>query len=213
MLDVGAGDGSLLRALRRRGREAVGLERASGGEGVLDRDIAEFHDRPGEWAAVVFWHSLEHLPDPAAALDQAVALLSPGGVLAIAVPNLGSWQARCFGARWLHLDLPRHLVHLTTPALRTGLRRRGLRVDRLSHWRGGQILFGWLHGLVGCLPGHPDLYSAIRRPEAQERPSAGARRLAVVLAGAALVPVAVVLSAGEIAAGAGGTVYLEARRR
>jgi SAM-dependent methyltransferase len=212
VLDVGAGDGSLLRALRARGREAVGLERSWGADGVLDRDIAEFNDRSGGWAAVVFWHSLEHLPDSAAAVDRAVTLLTEGGVLAIAVPNLHSWQARSFRARWLHLDLPRHLVHLPVHALEAGLVQRGLTVDRVSHWRGGQILFGWLHGLVGWIPGHPDLYSAIRRPSAQERRSAGVRRLAVLAAGTALAPVAAIMAVGEIACRAGGTVYLEARR-
>ena len=29
-------------------------------------------------------------------------------------------------------------------------------------------MFGWLHGLVGMLPGHPDLYDAIRRCEARQ---------------------------------------------
>jgi SAM-dependent methyltransferase len=212
VLDVGAGDGSLLRALRARGRETVGLERASGEDGVLDREIDDFNERPGEWAAVVFWHSLEHLPRPAAALDQAVALLAPGGVVAIAVPNLSSWQARCFGRRWLHLDLPRHLVHVPASALQAGVGERGLTLDRVSYWRGGQILFGWLHGMVAQLPGHPDLYSAIRRPSAQERRSAGLRRLTVLLAACAMAPAAVLLALAEIAAGAGGTVYVEARK-
>ena len=34
ILDVGSGDGSLLHALRAQGREAIGLERASSGDGV-----------------------------------------------------------------------------------------------------------------------------------------------------------------------------------
>jgi len=29
-------------------------------------------------------------------------------------------------------------------------------------------VFGWVHGLVGKLPGHPDLYDAIRRSEARQ---------------------------------------------
>ncbi|MEA2213984.1 MAG: hypothetical protein QOF83_3932 [Solirubrobacteraceae bacterium] len=212
VLDVGAGDGSLLRALRARGREAVGLERVSGTDGVLDREIEDFHERSGEWAAVVFWHSLEHLPRPAAALDRAVELLAPGGVVAIAVPNLSSWQARSLGRRWLHLDLPRHLVHVPASALQAGVRERGLTLERVSYWRGGQILFGWLHGMAAQLPGHPDLYSAIRRSEARERPSAGPRRVAVLLAACALAPVAALLAVAEIAARAGGTVYVEARK-
>jgi SAM-dependent methyltransferase len=213
LLDVGSGDGTLLRAVRARGREAVGLERAATGGGALAIEITDFDDRPGEWAAVVFWHSLEHLRDPAGALDRAGRLLAPGGVLAIAVPNLGSWQSRAFGERWFHLDLPRHLVHLPLSALRDGVRSRGFTVDRCSHWRGGQIMFGWLYGLVGMLPGRPDLYSAIRRSGAQGNEIAGAHRVAVLASAVALAPAAAALSAIEIVAGAGGTVYLEARRR
>lgn len=212
LLDVGSGDGTLLRAIRGQGREAVGLERAATGGGALAVEITDFDDRPGEWAAVVFWHSLEHLRDPAGAIDRAARLLAPGGVLAIAVPNLDSWQSRCFGERWFHRDLPRHLVHLPLSALRDGIRARGLTVQRTSHWRGGQILFGWLYGLVGTLPGRPDLYSAIRRTGARGNEIAGAPRAAVLAAAVALAPVAAALSAVEIVAGAGGTVYVEARR-
>jgi SAM-dependent methyltransferase len=213
VLDVGSGDGSLLRALRARGREAVGLERVADGDGVHAREIDDFEDRAGEWAAVVFWHSLEHLHDPAGALDRAAMLLAPGGIVAIAVPNRSSWQARCFGERWFHLDLPRHLVHLPASALQTGVQARGFVIERASYWRGGQILFGWLHGIVWMLPGHPNLYSAIRRVEAQDTHIGGARRLAVLLSAAALTPAAGTMAAAEIAAHAGGTVYLEARRR
>jgi len=212
LLDVGSGDGSLLRAVRARGREAVGLERTATGEGVRAVEINDFHERRGQWAAIVFWHSLEHLRDPAGAIDRAAELLAPGGIVLVAVPNLDSRQARRFGAGWFHLDLPRHLVHLPAAALTDGLRQRGLVVERVSHWRGGQILFGWLYGGVRRLPGHADLYSAIRRTGAQDTEIAGARRVSVLLAAAALAPAAAVMAAGEIAAGAGGTVYVEARR-
>jgi SAM-dependent methyltransferase len=213
LLDVGCGDGALLRALRARGREAVGLERtANPGEGIIARDITDFDERAGEWAGAIFWHSLEHLAEPAAAIDRAVALLAPGGVLAVAVPNRDSWQARAFADHWFHLDLPRHLVHLPASALVDGLTARGLTVTRVSHWRAGQIVFGWLQGIVGLAPGRPDLYSAIRRPEAQDTPTAGRRRAAVLATAATLTPLAAALSAAEIAARAGGTVYVEARR-
>jgi len=212
LLDVGSGDGALLAALLARGREVVGLERGACGEGVIAGEIDEFEDRMGEWAGVVFWHSLEHLRSPAAAIDRAVALLAPGGVLALAVPNLGSWQARWFGEQWFHLDLPRHLVHLPASALVRGLQARGLRIERCSHWRGGQLVFGWLYGMVGALPGHPDLYGAIRRPKAQRSAISGARRAKALLAAAALAPAAAALAAAEVTAHAGGTVYLEARR-
>jgi SAM-dependent methyltransferase len=212
ILDVGCGEGWLLGALRARGREAVGLERDGVGDAVLQTEITEFDDRLGEWSAVVFWHSLEHLPSAAAAIDRAAQLLAPGGSLVVAVPNYASVQARTFGARWFHLDIPRHIVHLPARALVAGLSERGFAVERCSHWRGGQELFGWLHGIVGTLPGRPDLYSAIRRQEARKDAIAQHHRAAVLGAAAAFAPVAAALTAAEVAVRAGGTVYIEARR-
>jgi SAM-dependent methyltransferase len=209
VLDVGAGDGALLDALHSLGRDALGLERSSPREDVREAGITELD---GEWAAVVFWHSLEHLPAPGAAIDHAARLLAPGGALFVAVPNADSLQARCFGERWFHLDLPRHIVHLPARALTGRPRELGLRVTRVSHWRGGQLLFGWLHGLVGSVPGGLDLYDAIRRPEARSRPLTPGRRALALAAGVGLFPVAALATVLEVALRHGGTVYVEARR-
>ena len=209
VLDVGAGDGTLVDALAARGREAVGLERDARHPALRE---AEVEDVEGTWSAVVFWHSLEHLAAPAASLAAAAARLNPEGVVFVAVPNTDSLQARLFGDRWLHLDLPRHLAHMPARALGARLRELGLEVTRVSHWRGGQIVFGWLHGAVGRLPGRPDLYDAIRAPEARSRPmAAGTRRTALAAAALLLVP-ALAATAVEVATSRGGTVYMEARR-
>jgi SAM-dependent methyltransferase len=215
VLDVGCGEGVLLDALRARGRDAVGLERGAvvTRRNVRGVEVTEFDERRGEWAAVVFWHSLEHLREPAAALERACALLVPGGVLVIAVPNRESWQARLFGERWFALDLPRHLVHLPASTLIAGLRDRGLEVERVSQWRGGQVVFGWLQGLVGTLPGRPELYDAIRQPEGRRRAMTPRRRAATLAAGSVLAPIAFAAAAAEMRAGAAGTVYVEARKR
>jgi SAM-dependent methyltransferase len=200
VLDVGSGDGTLVNALRNRGRTAVGLERG-------DREL---HDITAPQAAVVFWHSLEHLPDAAGALAHASRILAPGGVLVVAVPNNDSLQAKAFGDDWLALDIPRHLFHLTAHALRTRMTELGLTVTRESHLRGGQVAFGWLHGMTGKLPGHPDLYDAIRRPEARQTAIAGGRRAATLGAAAILLPAAVLAAGTEAAARRGGTVLVEA---
>jgi SAM-dependent methyltransferase len=216
ILDVGSGEGALLEALMARGRVAVGLEQGQQAQraqtDVRAVEVVDFDERVGEWAAVVFWHSLEHLREPRAAVNRACALLAPGGRLIIAVPNVSSWQARWFGDRWLALDLPRHLVHLSAEALVDGVRDCGMTVDRVSYWRGGQVMFGWLDGLVSMTPGHPSLYDAIRQPEARAESVTGARRAATLATGAVLAPVAAALSVAEVCAQAGGTVYLEARR-
>jgi hypothetical protein len=209
VLDVGAGDGSLLDALAAQGRRSLGLERESSRPDV---SASPLRDLDGGWAAIVFWHSLEHLPDAGEEVEQAASKLAPGGVLVIAIPNADSLQARVFGDQWLALDLPRHLVHVPAWALIERLRALSLDVERVSYWRGGQVMFGWLHGLVGMLPGHPDLYDAIRRAEARRRRRGAWSRGATLAVGTLLAPVAAVAAAVEIAAGRGGTVYVEARR-
>ena len=209
VLDVGSGDGSLLDALAARGRPATGLERESARPDVIAGELADLEP---PYAGVVLWHSLEHLRDAGTELGRAVELLGPGGAIVVAMPNPASLQARAFGDRWLHLDLPLHLVHVPAPALLDRLGALGARVERVSYLRGGQVVFGWLHGIVGLLPGHPDLYDAIRRPEARRRSLSTGRRLATVAAGAlALVP-AVACALVEAGLRRGGTVYVEARR-
>jgi SAM-dependent methyltransferase len=209
VLDVGAGDGTLVEAFVRRGREAVGLEPHASGPHIRDAEVEEMD---GNWSAVIFWHSLEHLRQPARALSHAATLLSPGGKLVVAVPNATSLQARVFGDRWLALDLPRHLVHLSPPALLSKIEALGLRVERVSYLRGGQVVFGWVHGFVGTLPGHPDLYDAIRRTEARQATHSPVLRLYALAAAVAALPFALAATAVEVAARSGGTIYVEARR-
>ena len=208
VLDVGAGEGRLLDALAARGRSATGLERHSTRADVREQDLGEVE--PG-WAAIVFWHSLEHLRGAGRALARAAELLRPRGVIVVAMPNPASLQARAFGDRWLALDMPRHLVHVPGPALHARLESLGLQVERSSGLRGGQVVFGWAHGLVGSLPGHPDLYDAIRRPAARRAEISGRQRGATLAAGALASPLAGALALAEAAAGRGGTSYVEAR--
>jgi rRNA maturation protein Nop10 len=208
VIDVGAGDGTLIDELRACGRQATGLERGSTRPDLRDEPLEALE---GEWAAVVFWHSLEHLPAAGDAVHEAARLLKPGGVVAVAVPNNDSIQARAFGDRWLHLDLPRHLVHLSASSLAAGLAREGLQVERISFVRSGQIVIGWLHGLVGLLPGSPNLYQALRRRQARVAPQSAGRRVYAILAAVVLLPLAALGAIVEVTMRCSGTVYMEAR--
>lgn len=134
VLDVGCGRGDLAAAFARHGFEACGIEpsetavEAARALGVDARagTIEDAPWEPGSFDAVVFNHSLEHVPDPVAALRRAHDLLRPGGRVAVVVPDWGSRQRRLFGSRWFHLDLPRHLQHFDASALEEAARRAGL---------------------------------------------------------------------------------------
>jgi SAM-dependent methyltransferase len=211
ILDVGAGEGTLVDALVAHGRSVTGLERGAMREDFLDEPIDAVARGDG-WAAAVFWHSLEHLPQPRTAIREAARLLDPGGVLVVAVPNTASIQARLFGDRWLHLDIPRHLVHLSTETLVSALEDDGFTIAAISYLRAGQVVIGWLTGLVGSIPGHLDLYQALRRPDARIEPLTRRRRLLSLAAGVVLLPLAAIGAGAEILLRRGGTVFVEARK-
>lgn len=64
--------------------------------------------RPG-FDVIISWHSLEHLPHPWTVIEEAARLLSPGGILLLAMPNPDSYEFSRLKERWYHLDTPRHL--------------------------------------------------------------------------------------------------------
>ena len=118
-----------------------------------------------------------------------------------------------YDQRILLAALQRHWgPRVDNPVFMERLQALSLEVERVSFWRGGQVVFGWLHGMVGILPGHPDLYDAIRRPAARQQQQSRGRRVLSLALGTLLTPVAVLAAAIEIALRSGGTVYVEARR-
>lgn len=207
ILDVGAGEGTLVDALRGLGREAVGLDPYTNRSDFLRKEAEQIS---GNWAAIIFWHSLEHLRAPTKTLRAAAKALEPGGVLMIAIPNASSLQARVFGDRWFPLDLPRHLVHVPAETLLEFVPRLGLEVTRVSYVKGGQIVFGWLHGMASSVSPRFDLYDALRIPEARSRPMSLVTRAMTLALGVVLFPLACVASIVEILARRGGTLYVEA---
>ena len=142
VLDVGAGSGHMVGALRQRGVDAWGVEpssdavRRAHARGVPTIEVGTlsvFADRhpDARWDVIRFWHTLEHMREPRVDLDVAHGLLAPGGRVVVGVPNFGGVLSRATRQDWGHLDAPRHYTHFTATGVRAVLRRSGFHVSRV----------------------------------------------------------------------------------
>jgi SAM-dependent methyltransferase len=216
MLDVGAGRGRFVAHARAAGWDADGIEPSQRGvQAALARGIelqqAAVDDAvvpPGSLDAAALWHVLEHLDDPGAALGRIASWLHPGGLLMIGVPNLASVQARVGGARWYHLDVPRHRTHFTVAGLHALLRSQGLEPVATHHLLAEHNPFGLWQSLVSRATRTPSwLYHALKR----NAPLRSGDAL-VTAAALPLAPLAVAAEAAFALARRGGTVAVVARR-
>ena len=136
LLDTGCWTGFLLDEARRGGWQVEGIEpsewasawaRERLGLPVQTTDLMHADLPEGAFDAVVLADVVEHLPRPGEALERITALLRPGGVLYLALPDAGSRVARLLGRRWWSV-IPTHVHLFTRSSLRALLTRHGYEV-------------------------------------------------------------------------------------
>ena len=135
LLDVGCGDGRFLALMRDAGWEVLGVEndphaaevaRGCFGVPVIAPTLEEACLSDGSVDVITLNHVIEHVFDPVGLLSKCNRLLRTDGRLVVVTPNNQSLGSRQFGQSWVHLDPPRHLILLSSRALRTLAARSGL---------------------------------------------------------------------------------------
>lgn len=141
LIDIGAGTGMFLRMARECGFDVEGLEisaeaatfgRNTWALPINQGDLRDVILPPEKYDVVTLAHVFEHLPDPHGAARKLFITLKHGGLLAVAVPNFASLQARVFRSSWFHLDVPRHLYHYTPTSMRILLEQAGFHIHELN---------------------------------------------------------------------------------
>lgn len=148
LLDVGCGNGAFLVRAREMGWDSTGIDpdpaavRACRAQGLRAHEgtLTEAPDAVGDaYDVITLSHSIEHTHDIRRALIGAAALLSPGGMLWMALPNPDSLGARFFRGAWRELHPPYHLCIPPQPVLSRLLEQSGFAnikfIRRGSHSR------------------------------------------------------------------------------
>jgi 2-polyprenyl-3-methyl-5-hydroxy-6-metoxy-1,4-benzoquinol methylase len=152
LADVGCGTGLFLATARKRGWQPFGVDddaratdhaRTHFGLEVETADFGEFADRGRRFDAVTMWDVIEHTRDPIALLTAARRAVAPGGILALATPNVrnildvvGGAAYRLSGGRirrpleTFHVLL--HFLYFTPATLQAALERAGFAVVLLQ---------------------------------------------------------------------------------
>ncbi len=223
VLDIGCGDGRLLRQLQRFGKdlELHGVElpgpaaertRAIAGVTLTPGSVDSVDFEDGSFDFISMVHVIEHVPSPLQALQNMARWLKPGGRLLLAFPNIESWQAGLFGAAWFHLDPPRHLSLASPRAMESVLSDLGLELTAQRHFCPEQNIYGWIQSMLNRVDADRNfLYERLKR----NRGFSSSRRCALlwqVPAAGLMLPLAVVMDALSALCGRGATVELIFRR-
>lgn len=97
VLDIGCGDGALVRVLQEYGAIPTGVDLDPEGARFIEQTygipvvVAPFESAPlaeGQFDAVVATHVIEHFFEPVQAMERMSRLLKPGGLLALETPNI-----------------------------------------------------------------------------------------------------------------------------
>ncbi|MGB8193066.1 MAG: class I SAM-dependent methyltransferase [Chitinophagaceae bacterium] len=138
LLDVGAGTGLFVDAMRKAGWKVTGLEPDEAARSraremkILLNDAKDlFQLSAGSFDAITLWHVLEHVHDLHGYLEQMKLLLQQDGKLIIAVPNYTSADASAYGQYWAAYDVPRHLYHFSPASMKSLLKQHGFQMHSI----------------------------------------------------------------------------------
>lgn len=156
--DVGCGDGLFLEESARLGLKITGFEPESIPRNQTEKRLRQTLDqklfaalRFEKASAITCWQVIEHLEDPLSFFQACRRHLTEGGLLALSTVNLDSFQAKCFGSHWLHLDPPRHLWISSMKRVIKMLQDSGFRLEevRYNSLEFGPV--GWVDSLVNLV--------------------------------------------------------------
>jgi 2-polyprenyl-3-methyl-5-hydroxy-6-metoxy-1,4-benzoquinol methylase len=139
LLEVGSAYGYFLNEAKKKGWEVSGIELSQNARNACEKEFGiqpfsgplKKFDSSHQFDSVVFFDVLEHMHDPVETLRTIQAMIKPGGLLVLAVPNSASWVLKLLGTSWEDLQRANsgeHLYFFNSETLRQILVKTGFEV-------------------------------------------------------------------------------------
>jgi 2-polyprenyl-3-methyl-5-hydroxy-6-metoxy-1,4-benzoquinol methylase len=138
VLDVGCGNGMLLRQFQKRGCLCFGSDPSPWARTCAERygytllpRIEDADIEPGSFDIITSTSALEHIARPLEHMTRLLEILKPGGTAYFTVPNYGSWPIRLHLVKGRLVAPPGHCSYFTARTLRNLCRRPDLSEEAL----------------------------------------------------------------------------------
>jgi ubiquinone/menaquinone biosynthesis C-methylase UbiE len=142
-IDVGAGYGYLVQALRDRGVDAVGIDPSEScvsygceklGIPLSQRSLEEVEADGQRYDIVTLGDVIEHISQPVELLSACRSILKPDGLLVIKTDHFESTAAQLMGLSFYRLTPVEHISLFTPTTLSTAARRAGFECVATESW-------------------------------------------------------------------------------
>lgn len=134
LLEIGCGLGHFLNVAKRRGWETYGVEFSEFASNyamnnlnlkVYNNSLEKVGFADNQFDVVVLWATLEHMLKPLKELAEIYRITARGGLLALSVPNHGSFLTRLYGMQNTDMQHFEHIYHFPLRTLRAMLNKVG----------------------------------------------------------------------------------------
>jgi 2-polyprenyl-3-methyl-5-hydroxy-6-metoxy-1,4-benzoquinol methylase len=135
ILDVGCGNGILLKQLRIAGFNYLfGIDPYISND-IIYKDIIiekkHIYNLSDKFDFIMLHHSFEHMEEPHTVLEKLISLLNDSGTILIRIPVIDSYMWHNYKEHWFQIDAPRHSFIYSIKSINYLCQSHNLKVDKI----------------------------------------------------------------------------------
>lgn len=144
LLDFGCDKGYFLDEARRYGYSVIGVESSKSAmeysKKIKIECVPMLNDVRDNQDIVVLWHSIEHLMDPKATMEEIRKKMNDDGYIFIRVPDFECVYRKLFSSKWIWFQPDRHYWHFSKKSIAALLEQSGFEIINIESRKPNDLL-------------------------------------------------------------------------